>query len=162
LLTDAAAPCSVFFLETLLLVSTARLDFFSSFLPFSSRCFNSLVRLGRLGVSIDEFGKSDSEELALDLCILSRLHTRWIRFEPSLPFPFSRLRLEAVVDDEIVVEAVDAAVDSPFFTRFVRVVTTAAAADEEDEIFELRGKLSRDDCDEAVQRERDRDKGVVL
>ena len=68
-----------------------------------------------------------------------------MRFEPSLPFPFSRLRHDDDVDfvDEIVVDAVD----SPLLVvRLVRVVTVG----DEVVILELRGKLSIDDCDDAI------------
>lgn len=122
---------------------TVRLDdFFSSF-PFSSLrwCFTTLVRRGRRGASTEEFGKSDSDELAFDFCIRSRLHTRWMRLEASLPFPFSRFRLLAVEDfDSVLLVAI--------VPRFMRVVISD---DEADETFEVvvRGKLSIDDCDEA-------------
>lgn len=72
-----------------------------------------------------------------------------MRFEPSLPFPFSRLRHD---DDDFVDEIVVDAVDSPLLAvRLVRVVTdddavVVVAAD----ILELRGKLSIDDCDDAI------------
>lgn len=67
-----------------------------------------------------------------------------MRFEPSLPFPFSRLRHDdADFVDEIVVDAVD----SPLLAvRLVRVVTDGDVVD----ILELRGKLSIDDCDDAI------------
>lgn len=122
--------------------ATVRLDFFSSF-PFSSPrwCFTTFVLLGRRGVSTEEFGKSDSDELAFDFCIRSRLHTRWMRLEASLPFPFSRLRVLAVEDfDSLLLVAI--------VPRFMRVVISD---DEADETFDaaVRGKLSMDDCDDA-------------
>jgi hypothetical protein len=60
--------------------------------------------------------------------------------------PFSRLRL----DDDFVDDTVVDAVDSPLFVvvgRFVRL-----AVDDKDETFTLRGRLSIDDCEEAVKR----------
>lgn len=73
-----------------------------------------------------------------------------MRFEPSLPFPFSRLRHD---DDDFVDEIVVDAVDSPLLVvRLVRVVTDgdAVVVVTVDVILELRGKLSIDDCDDAI------------
>lgn len=67
-----------------------------------------------------------------------------MRFEPSLPVPFSRLRHD---DDDFVDEIVVDAVDSPLLVvRLVRVVTDGIVVD----ILELRGKLSIDDCDDVL------------
>lgn len=68
-----------------------------------------------------------------------------MRFEPSLPVPFSRCLRH--VDDDFVDEIVVDVVDSPLFT--VRFVLRTAVTDGEDDILELRGKLSIDDCDDA-------------
>lgn len=117
--------------------ATVRLDFFSSF-PFSSPrwCFTTFVLLGRRGASTEEFGKSDSDELAFDFCIRSRLHTRWIRLEASLPFPFC-FRLLAVEDfDSLLLVAI--------VPRFMRVVISDEDADETFDVA-VRGKLSTDD-----------------
>lgn len=57
--------------------------------------------------------------------------------------PFSRFLLDDDLVDEIVVDAVD----SPLFVvvRFVRL-----AVDDKDETLAVRGRLSIDDCDDAV------------
>jgi hypothetical protein len=71
-----------------------------------------------------------------------------MRFEPSLPVPVSP-RLRHADDDDFVDEIVVDAVDSPLLVvRLVRVVTDGDAVVVD--ILELRGKLSIEDCDDAI------------
>lgn len=146
LMPDDECEVCLFELVSTDAVRLEEFDFFSSF-PFSSTrwCFSTFVRRGRRGTSTEELGKSDSDELALDFCMRSRLHTRWMRREASLPFPFSRLRLllAVVPDDDF-----DSVLFVAIVPRFMRVVIKV---DEEAVAFVdvVRGKLSIDDCDDA-------------
>lgn len=70
-------------------------------------------------------------------------------FEPSLFVPFSRFLLDDDFADETVVDVVDSALFVVIAFTVVRL--ERLAFDDKDETFELRGRLSIEDCDEAVQ-----------